>query len=70
MNLFEFENQQFPGTWTEETRKEVRKSKPPERKERTEEEMFPDVDRTDPNWEDTPDEYYCWYGRRIPCWFE
>ena len=28
MDLFEFENQQFPNTWDKETIKEVRKSEP------------------------------------------
>ena len=32
--------------------------------------IFPDVDRSDEGWEIKQDEYYCWYGSRIPQWFE
>lgn len=67
MNIFEYENKRFPGTWTAEDIKKLRDYRPPER-ENTE--MFPNVDRSDERWEIKPDEYYCWQGSRIPSWFE
>lgn len=70
MNLLEFENTQFSGLWNEETIKELEEYEPLKRREYTEKEMFPDVNRCDEGWENVPDEYYCWLGWRIPQWFK
>lgn len=67
LSLFEYENQMFGDIWTEESIKELRRHEPKRNRPSI---LFPDVDRTDPNWNLTPDEYYCWQGSRIPCWFE
>ena len=57
MDLFEFENERFgKDLWTKEAIEECRESKP-------------NKDSGTPI-NNKPDEYYCWYGTRIPCWFE
>lgn len=56
MDLFEYENQQFPGTWTDETIKELREYEPPK--------------CTGTPLNEEPDCFYCWRGTRIPKWFE
>lgn len=53
MNFFEFENETFPGTWTEKTIKELKNNEP-----------------SNSSGSIRPDEYYCWQGLKIPCWFE
>ena len=57
MNLFEFENERFgKDLWTKEAIKECQKSEPNE-------DSGTPINKG-------PEEYYCWYGKRIPCWFE
>ena len=53
-SLFDFENQQFGEVWNEETIKELKDFEP--------------VGGTPLRSE--PLEYYCWYGKRLPQWFE
>ena len=55
-SLLDFENEQFPGTWTEETIKELQEYKPPE--------------GTGTSHDNKPNPYYFWRGSRIPQWFE
>ena len=51
MNLLEFENQQFPGTWTEETIKELQEHEPPE--------------GTGTPLGSEPPRYECYYGKYL-----
>lgn len=67
MNIFEYENIQFPDLWNKKTISECENYKIPERRENV---CFPDVDRSLEQWENKPDEYHLWQGTRIPQWFE
>lgn len=68
MNLLEYENSIFGDVWNEQTIKELKESAPPERREYTEKEMFPDIDRSDEGWEIRDRQYECWHGTRFPQW--
>ena len=54
--LLDFENAQLPGTWNEETIKELKEYHPPE--------------GTGTAHDDEPNPYYFWRGSRLPGWFE
>jgi hypothetical protein len=56
MNLFEYENSVWGEVWNDKTIKEIQKYEPPE--------------GTGTSINEEPDAYYCWYGTRIPCFFE